>query len=82
MLDARKQDLRHAARSLWRTPGLTITVVLTLALALAPNSDVFALLERPFLRSPAGGCRSQVAAPIVHPEHLLFRTGNARPVRP
>src|SRR5438105_4636883 len=54
MFDTLTQDLRYAARSLRRTPGLVSAVILTLALAIGANSAVFALLDRLFVRPPAG----------------------------
>ena len=35
-------ELKHAARSLVRAKGLTVTVVLTLALGIGANSAIFA----------------------------------------
>jgi len=57
-LDRVRQDLRYAARGLARAPGFTATVVLTLALGVGLNAAVFSLLDRVFVRPPAG-----VAAP-------------------
>ena len=48
------QDLCYAARSIRRAPGLTIGVVLTLALGLGANAALFSLLDVLFLRPPAG----------------------------
>lgn len=39
------KDFRHAARSLVRTPGFTLTVVATLALAIGANAAIFSLVR-------------------------------------
>jgi predicted permease len=39
------QDLRYAVRQLWRAPGFTLTVVLTLALGIGANLAIFQLLH-------------------------------------
>jgi predicted permease len=44
------QDLRVAFRSLWRTKGLSITVILTLALGIGANAAIFSLVRGVLLR--------------------------------
>jgi putative ABC transport system permease protein len=44
------QDLRVAFRSLWRTKGLAITVILTLGLGIGANAAIFSLVRGVLLR--------------------------------
>jgi predicted permease len=53
--------LRLAVRSLRRTPGFVIAVVLTLALGIGATSTLFAIVDRLFLRPPTG---------LVEPDRL------------
>ena len=48
------QDIQYATRSLQRAPGMTLAVVLTLALGLGVNMAMFSFLDVVFLRPPAG----------------------------
>ena len=40
------QDLRFGLRSLARQPGLTLVVIVTLALGIGANASVFGLIDR------------------------------------
>ena len=59
--------LRHALRTLRRSPGFAATVVGTLGLAIGTITAVFAVLDRVLL-SPL---------PYAHPERLVFIAGTA-----
>jgi len=73
LFDALRQDISYAARSLRRTPAVSLTIIVTLALGLGANAAMFSLLDAIYLRPPAG-----VAAPgairRVWVEHQ-FRNG-------
>ncbi|OGT99981.1 MAG: hypothetical protein A2085_01875, partial [Gemmatimonadetes bacterium GWC2_71_10] len=45
-------DIRHAARSLARTPGISAAVILMLALGIGANAAMFDVLDRIVLRAP------------------------------
>ena len=47
-------DARHAGRSLWRTPAVSITIIVTLALGLGVNAAMFSLLDAILFRPPTG----------------------------
>ncbi|HSY69083.1 MAG TPA: ABC transporter permease [Edaphobacter sp.] len=59
-MDALGQNLRFAARQLWRNPGFTLTVVLTLALSIGANTAIFSIVNALMLKS----------LPYSHPERM------------
>jgi hypothetical protein len=67
VLDSILLDVRHAFRSFRRTPMLALTVVATLAIALALNASVFAIFNAYVLKPAA----------VTEPDSLyLFRWMN------
>jgi macrolide transport system ATP-binding/permease protein len=54
------QNLRFAARQLWRDPGFTVTVILTLALSIGANTAIFSVVNALLLKS----------LPYSHPERM------------
>ena len=54
------QSLRFAARQLWRNPGFTVTVIITLALSIGANTAIFSMVNALMLKS----------LPYSHPERM------------
>ncbi|QNI36408.1 ABC transporter permease [Edaphobacter albus] len=53
-------DVRFGMRQLWRNPGFTITVILTLALSIGANTAIFSIVNALMLKS----------LPYSHPERM------------
>src|SRR5689334_13260083 len=49
-----RQDFAYASRSLRRAPGLSATIIVTLALGIGVNAMLFSLLDRLFVQPPSG----------------------------
>lgn len=70
MRDALEQwggDLRHAARSLRRTPGFAAVTIATLALAIGANAAIFSVVDAVLIRP----------LPYTHADRLLFVAATA-----
>jgi predicted permease len=50
-MDVLGQNLKFAARQLWRSPGFTVTVILTLALSVGANTAIFSIVNALMLKS-------------------------------
>ncbi len=59
MVDALRQDVRFAMRSLRRSPVLAFGVVLLLSLGIGANAAIFSLADTLFLRQPDGVARPE-----------------------
>jgi putative ABC transport system permease protein len=52
LLDEFLRELRYAARLLRKTPGFTVTALVTLAICLGANLTIFAVIDSVLLRPP------------------------------
>jgi len=68
--DTLLRDLRYAARQLRRNPGFSITVVLTLTLAIGLNTTAFSVINSLFLRPLPYPQPEKLGALVRHDEGL------------
>ena len=55
------QDIRYAARQLWRSPGFSVVTMMTLALGIGATTAIFTLVYDVMLR----------ALPFAHPDRMV-----------
>ncbi|MEM7416608.1 MAG: ABC transporter permease [Gemmatimonadota bacterium] len=64
-MQAMRQDVAFAARTLWRSPGFSLVAVVTLALAVGGNTAIFSVVDAALLQ----------ALPFEDHEQLVFVNG-------
>lgn len=75
-LDALRQDVGYAARSLRRSPGVSLLIVGVLALGIGANAATFSMLDELYLRPPRG-VETPATLRRIYVKHT--RTGGGNP---
>jgi len=76
-LDAILRDLKYAFRQLRRNPGFTLTVLLTLSVAIGANTAVFSMVNALLLRPLPYPQPEHLGSLVSHYEGILGSTGKA-----
>ena len=61
MMETILTDLRYGAKMLWKSKGVTVVAVVSLAIGIGANSAIFSLINSILLRP----------RPVSHPEQLV-----------
>src|SRR6476661_8844131 len=77
MFDAILRDLRYAIRQLRRNPGFTVTVLLTLSVAIGANTAVFSMVNALLLRPLPYPQPEHLGSLVSHYEGIFGSTGKA-----
>jgi predicted permease len=77
VFDAVLRDLKYAFRQLRRNPGFTITVLLTLAVAIGANTAVFSMVNALLLRPLPYPQPEHLGSLVSHYEGIFNITGKA-----
>lgn len=72
------QDLRYAVRQLWKSPGYTITAVLTLAIGIGINTAIFSNMDAVVLHPLAVPHLDRVVTVAERNAHSSFASGYER----
>src|SRR5258708_20373945 len=80
------QDLRYAFRSLSRAKGLSLTVIVTLALGIGVNAAIFSLVRSVLLRPLVNRDEQRIlyirqSAPGIHSENSTFSVPEIQDLR-
>ncbi len=73
------QDLKHSARLLWKSPGFTFVIVLSLALGIGANSAIFSVVNTLLLRPLPVNRPARLIALATSDSHTIYPHGLSYP---